>query len=466
MISVPSHRQLLNGSKLISGGVVLLFWVMSCSPKTNVPIKKNPQVATKPKGDTLISKENVSKPDTIVWTDISKDNPPVTDVSPKSAPDKTPKTSARSILKKRYNVKLLIPLNSTKYQPVSLASNRFVQFYSGALLALQDLEKAGVSLNVLVEDTGSPDYSLLQVCEKGEFGDWDAVIGPFERDDVKYVANEAAKKGITLISPWQTSTKIARENEYYIQLKPNLKEHFQKLVEHACTQFGAGKVVVITHQNQEGNAWFQFMSDVSKKFTGIDNYIKHFPVSNDSLSANNTAFVNLFKENAPNAVILPYYSFADESNLYSVLRRLNIDKKSQFLTVYGMPLMIDSDRIDFEYYSSLHCRIAISDFVDDNDYRVKQFKRRFFEEYGELADNEALKGYDVFTFIGKNLKNHGNFFQEVISGESQKYLQSEIRLMPSSADENEMSSGQKIDYYENKNIWIIEFKSSGFQVIE
>src|SRR5690606_23609882 len=219
MISAQNHRQPLNGNKLFPIFIGLIFLAISCSPRTTVPVQKKPQIAKKPKSDTIVNSGEILKPDTIVWKDISEDKSPITDVTPKSAPDnKTNSTSTRSVRKNNYNIKLLIPLNSTKYQPVSLAVNRFLQFYSGALLALTDLEKSGISLNILVEDTGDPTFSLQHVFDKGEFGEWDAVIGPFERDDVKYVANEAAKKRVILLSPWQTSTKITRENEYYIQL--------------------------------------------------------------------------------------------------------------------------------------------------------------------------------------------------------------------------------------------------------
>ena len=468
MTSALNRPLPLNGNKPWLTCLWFIILLQACSPKTAIPsTKTKPQTAKQPAKDSVMVKPESNVVDTLIWKDVSQENAPITDSSPKSTtPIKKSKTSTRSVVKEKYNIKLLIPLNSSRYQASNLSTNRFVQFYSGMLLAKEDLQKQGVSLNIVVEDTAEPDFDIQSVWDKSDFGDWDMIIGPFEREDVKTIANEAGKRKITMVSPWQTSTKIAKSNEYYIQLKPNLKEHFRKLVEHACHEFGPGKVVVITHDNQEGKSWYQYMESVSKEVTGLDNYISHVGVTPDSLISPNTAFVRLFEENPPKAVILPYYSFTDEEKLYAIVRRLNIDKGLSHITVYGMPLMIDSEKIDFEFYSSLHCRIALSDFVDENQYKVKQFKRRFFETYGELADAEALKGYDILLFAGKNITDYGNFFQEIITGDAQKYLQTEIELQPSYAEDPSGKSTDVIDFYENKKIWIVEFMSSGFEVID
>lgn len=269
-----------------------------------------------------------------------------------------------------------------------------------------------------------------------------------------------------MVSPWQTSTKITNENEYYIQLKPNLKEHFAKISEHVCRTYEAGEVTVITHNNQDGKAWFKFFSETAQKTTGNKNYLNHYTVSEDSLQSPNTAFVTMFADNPPKAVILPYYSYNDEEKLYSIVRRLSSDKAKHDVVVYGMPLLHDSERIDYEYFSTLNVRIAISDFMDESKYEVKNFKRKYFEMFGEIAGSDAIKGYDVFMFIGKNMMEYGSKFQEYIINQKQNYIMADFKIQKSVSESEKSREKLDFDFFENKEIQIIEFRESGFTVID
>ncbi len=467
MISVQNHLPPLNGNRMNFIYVCITIFFIACSPKT-IPANKplpSPQIG-KTIQDTL--KEYAVLPvDTIIWNDISGSVKPITVPEVKEIiKPKIVGKSGKTEWKETYHLKLFIPLNSDHYQVSNLVNNRFVQYYAGILLALEDLETEGANINLEVVDTEMSTFQASQAINDITPGSVDVIIGPFEREDLKTMATGALEKKITLISPWQTSTKIASQNEYYIQLKPNLKDHFKKIVEHVVSNHSYDNIAVITHQNQDGNAWFSFMNDVAKNLMGSQYSLKHIAVSKDSLISPNTAFVNLFNNNPPQVVILPYYSFNDEDKLYSVVRRLSADKGTNQLIVYGMPLLLDSDRIDFEYYSSMQMRIAISDFIDENDYKVKEFKLRFFNLFGEIPTPDALKGYDMMMFTGRNLVQHGNFFQSAVTGELQTYTQSEFELQKTYQDDNENIGTDAFDYYENKRIAIIQFRNNGFERID
>ncbi|MBK8620546.1 MAG: ABC transporter substrate-binding protein [Saprospiraceae bacterium] len=298
MISVPNHLPPLNGNKMNLLYVFVILFFIACSPKT-IPatITANPTQIVKTIKDTV--KQDVLLPiDTIIWNDVSGSVSPIT--VPVVKEIKKPKIvgkSGKTEWKESYQLKLFIPLNSDHYQVSNLVNNRFVQYYAGILLALEDLENQGATMNLEVVDTEMGAFQASQAINEIPAGSVDVIIGPFEREDLKTMASVALEKKITLISPWQTSTKIATQNEYYIQLKPNLKDHFKKIVEHAVANHGYENIAVITHQNQDGNAWFSFMNDVAKNLMGPQYSLKHIAVSKDSLISPNTAFVNLFNNN-------------------------------------------------------------------------------------------------------------------------------------------------------------------------
>ena len=468
MTSAQNHPQRSSGNNHIYPALLLLSAWFGCSQKIQ------PALTQTDKRETLLFQKDTLKPnqkiiqpvDTLHWKDISEQYISIKEPLKKATPAKKQVENLTSAFKDAYNIRLFIPLNSQQYSPNSLSENRFLQFYSGMLLALEDLKKEGASIRVMVEDTGIKNFNINSSWNSSKNEDIDAIIGPFERDDLKYITSEAASKKVMVISPWQTSTKITTQNPYYIQLKPNLKEHFKRMVEHACTSYRPDQIMVITHTGQEGQSWYNYMNEVCAGYLGTNENLRHFTVQKDSLISPNTAFVNVFKSNPPQAVILPYYSFNDEQKLYEVVRRLIVDKNNSKVTLYAMPLFLESDKIDFEFYTSFITRVAISDFVDENSYNVRQFKRKYYELFGEICGPDALKGYDVMMFAGKNLFQHGTNFQSAISGTKLKYLQTQIELHETKGETNADNEITGFDFYENKHISIIEFKTSGFDIID
>lgn len=468
MTSAQNHPQPSSGNNYIYHTLLLFSAWFGCSQKIQPSLmQSHPSETQVFQKDTFKPDQKIILPvDTLHWIDVSEKNLSIREPLEKITPGKELAGNLTNVFKENYNIQLFIPLNSLQYSSNALSENRFLQFYSGVLLALEDLEKEGASLRIKVEDTGIKNYNIYNTWPFIKNDEIDAIIGPFERDDLKFITSEAALKKVMVISPWQTSTKITTQNPYYIQLKPNLKEHFKRMVEHACTNYSPDQVMIVTHEGQEGQSWYNYMNEVCSVYLGTNENLRHFTVHEDSLISPNTAFVNVFKNNPPQAIILPYYSFNDEQKLYEVVRRLIVDKNNSKVTLYTMPLFLESDKIDFEFYNSFITRVAISDFVDENSYNVRQFKRKYYELFGEICGPDALKGYDVMMFTGKNLFQHGTNFQSSVTGTKLKYLQTQIELQETKGETNANNEVNSFDFYENKHISIIEFKTSGFDIID
>lgn len=95
-------------------------------------------------------------------------------------------------LKDEYNVTLLIPLNSDAQTFPS--ESRFVHFYAGALRALETLDEEGIKLNVQVIDTEEGNYKIKDNLKDLLTENTDLIIGPFEREDLKVLADECKIK--------------------------------------------------------------------------------------------------------------------------------------------------------------------------------------------------------------------------------------------------------------------------------
>ena len=192
-----------------------------------------------------------------------------------------------------------------------------------------------------------------------------------------------------------------------------------------------------------------------------ENHLQEFMLSQDSIDIGETAFDSIFVVDKTNVMIIPNWSFKDEAFVYGALRRLSVEKGITDVVVYGMPIMIESDKINFDQYNSLNMRVARSKFVDEYDGDVARFKRDFVNKYGALPTDDAFEGYDNLMFIGRNLKKHGKNFQYFLNKDQGYYLQAKYNVEATRKDSPD-DRLQKINYFENKNVDIIEFKNNRF----
>jgi len=366
------------------------------------------------------------------------------------------------VFKDNYEILLLIPLNADKALSGNISRSKYLHFYAGMLLGLQHLNANKNMIKLRVVDTYSEIYKQKLIKKQVLYPAPDLVLGPLDREEVKSTAEEALEQKVSMISPWHTSTRIASDNPYYIQLKPNLKAHYRKIVSHATQQFNKGEIAVVTKKGKEGKSWYSYFQEQAEIQTGDRNYFFHYELHEDSLKYG-TAFHNLFAKNTVSAVILPNYSFGDEEDVYHIMRKLAAEKGMTQMSLYGMPLLFDSEKIDFDLHYALNTRVVMSDFVDHTDIRVQDFKRRFLDEYGEIPMDDAVKGYDLMIFAGKSLIEHGLFFQFQPALETDDFLQANINLLKIKSEDSLQNMVKS--FYENDHLDIIEFFQARFTKI-
>ncbi len=465
MISVQNHLRRLNGNNWLWA---LSFFVISCSATKPVFHNPNTQIVKpsmpepKTKKDTIILPENPTdqgkigqspdrKIDTIKWKDISDTNPPIKIV------DKYQGQNGTKSGKNSYNIKLLIPLNSDKISDPG--TSRFTYFYAGVLLALDKLDQEGFKVNLEVVDTEGDGYNADDTFKRMAQAKPDMIIGPFERDDVKKLTDICKERKIPVISPWYTSSKLTTENPYYIQMTPNLKEHFLRLVKYAVNTYRPGEVTILMRGSKD-KPWIDYFEDEAKKMTGKNEFFNTYTVNTDSLRLGPTAYFTMFKKNSPKAVILPNYSYNDENYIYSSLRRLSAEIGTKSVSVIGMPILYESDKIEFDYYRALQMKVVMADYVDEDYGRIREFRRQFLDTYGEIPTVEAVKGHDLLLYLVKNLNRNGDNFNSYSNFDTGTY-QANYEIQKSVSDDADLSrSPGNFDYYENKHLDIIEFRGN------
>jgi hypothetical protein len=443
---------------------VMLFLISSCGLFQDNRTKKRPSTYKKHKP---IEKKAPAEVDTLPFQEEVVTIPEL--------PEEDMYQKYGSEFRDVYRIALLLPLEpqtiigDLQAMKADL-SYRFINYYAGIQLALEDLSREGLNLEVEVIS------SSLEYNDSRKFTNRlnqlapDLIIGPYERDLLREVAGFGRRKSIPVISPWQSSSKITQDNPFYIQLKPDIKVFYQEMVRNIDSRFIPGQVYILGREdNQPEKNRISYLQEVhqgtAEGFTQAEPYHVFF-VEEDSLSQGVTAFDSIFMDPFYKdiAVIIPNWSFRDEQFIYSCMRKLNAEKAETRVHVYGMPIIRESDKIGFHLYKSLHVKLVMDGYADRTDETVKAFRKRYLETYHALPVADALEGYDMMMFVGRNLKQHGTRFQYFLTDSLQTYLQTAYRIVPRLLEGTiEAEQFDAVDYFENGHVDVWEFDYNGFR---
>lgn len=396
-----------------------------------------------------------SKIDTIEWS-MNEDRVPIDDETPLKG-----RSLPKSQMKSTYNVDVLVPFraNGFKVQTTDLEINafqrRFVNFYAGMNLALDDLRRQGISLNVRIHDTEYEEQNVQSLFFNGELRNSDLVIGPYKKESVKWLSERMNASETTMISPWISSTSIAEDNPFYIQTKPGLIQHYKTMLYNVLERHPNSDIYLITKEGDDNKErYFEYVSQ-ALELDPERNYYEVLSMEPDTLTQGIMAFDSTFfltDEKCDKVFMVPYASGRDATFVYDFLRRIQIEGLDCECKVYGMYRWLEFQDQMFELMNAMPVYLTISNLVNPANDQVRSFKKRYFQNYGAYPSEDAYEGYDLMMYAGTSLYEKGNYFQ--FSGDDAKAhtgLQTVFDVQPEVNEDN-----NRVEYFENQFIDIIE----------
>lgn len=102
------------------------------------------------------------------------------------------------------------------------SNQRFIEFYSGALLAINEAKEFGVSYEIYTYDTGKSEEKMSEVLQNDELKKVDLIIGPAYTQQIQLVSNFALKYKINTLVPFSSKVYDVNINPYLLQFNPGL----------------------------------------------------------------------------------------------------------------------------------------------------------------------------------------------------------------------------------------------------
>ena len=239
MTSVRSRLRLLSGSSYIA--LLAMVVLSGCTGQRSLSDAGNnvdkdlPKVYNPKTGNYEAVAEPMLLVDSVAWTEAENVAPPI-----------GTEPEAPVGMKDSYDVSMLIPFNTDKAtfgNRIDPKSRRFLHYYSGALIALKDLESKGINLNVNVSDTEESPEKVEMLLDDARKAD--LVIGPYNRECLAVASTFAAKRKVPLVSPWTPAVSPETESEYFIQANPGLVTHAEASMRFVNRTFPDARFILV-----------------------------------------------------------------------------------------------------------------------------------------------------------------------------------------------------------------------------
>lgn len=471
MISVQNRQLRLNGNRYYFLVFSLLFlFLISCNPA------KKTQQSQNTKTGSEVGPSKPTKIDTIVWNQPVEVKPPITSTSvePKGKTNDPVVIVGNDdpvfIKKAEYNIAIIMPFNSSNFNgseiPTDKGTRRALEFYQGSKLALNQLVSEGMNLNVFVGDSKGNE-SIPSLTNRPEVTNADLILGPVKRDACMAMAQMAKRNRIPMVSPYNPSATVTKDNPFYVQVNPSLSKHCYAITEHIRTNHPDANVTLVSRDLSAEMNRFSYFQEANRMIEG-SNQVSPFSEFVISSGTEEDMYPNLdfsskIKPGEKNIIVIP--SWSSESFIYAVLGNLSNLTRSNEIIVYGMPQWADFEKINYDFYEMLQVHISSSNFVDMDDLNVRAFAQNFYTAYGLPPSEDAFSGYDVTLFFGRMLNEYGKEFTGFLENEKETYFHTNFEfernlIAPySGAVENEGN----IQYFENNFLNILKFQDFYFK---
>lgn len=291
-------------------------------------------------------------------------------------------------------IALVLPFNATSEK----ASAPFLNFYCGALMALQDQKEAGANVVLNVFDLAQGANAILA---DPKFEGCNLIIGPVEAATMDPFLRYSDEHGVALVSPLdQKADSLADIHPYFYQVPAS--QHVQ--VNNMVSGISAGlhTPVILVRGSLSDSL---FLSQIEESLRRNDvTYRKATPGELPNIIGSYGSRLN------PAKVIIGTENKAIATEAINTLNTLA--KKDIPMIVYCTNRVRNYETSDPDALFNINAHVPAPYFVDYSDPKDQQFVLQYRALFSTEPDDFAFQGYDVLSYFISAMTRLGTGFYD------------------------------------------------------
>lgn len=302
-------------------------------------------------------------------------------------------------------VSLILPLKSVGGK----SSANFYEYYFGALMAVRELGRQGIRIDLNVfdsEDSANPVSDIA-------IQDSDVIIGPVSTAQVEALANRCPDKCI--ISPMEPKAAALADSMHVVQAPVPWEAQVDELIAWVGKEKRIRDAIVVLTDEQDfdGDNTAAYMlrklSESGLEYTTVAS--SHYDIKNLTgtirflVASDNDSFVSSAVNNIAN----------------EALHKGNV-------ALYGLSRMRSMDGISSESLYNANARVAGAYYIDYTSADVKRFLMTYRAFFKNEPSSFAFSGYDTMNYFVSICNTYGRQWYKKLSEFSQRGLQADFKF--------------------------------------
>lgn len=324
-------------------------------------------------------------------------------------------------------VALLLPFGTNSGDNAS-SQARFLEYYEGFLLALKDLKRKGISVNLLVYDTGNGTDKIVQILKYPEMQNIHLLIGGLYEPQIKLLSAFSKETSTPYVIPVTSTSNEVLDNENIYQVNTPQSYLYSKASLAFVNKYSRDSQIIIVKDDANNANRSDFIhlleEDLKQK-----NISYHTVLQGKTFTKDLTA--SLSKER--NNVVIPSDDSPETlSKLITPVKLITESNPSIQVSLFGYPswqgysseFSDDFFRFNASFYTFFYANPTASE--------VKAFHKTFYQWFSRNMINMYPKygmlGYDTGCFFVQMVHTYGVNFAPHINKLNSRGIQTDFHF--------------------------------------
>lgn len=265
---------------------------------------------------------------------------------------------------------------------------RFLDFYSGAVVALNDAKENGMSFEIFSYDTEKTETSMTKSLNDSSLKNMDLIIGPAYSNQVGLISDFARINKILTLIPFSSKIYDIESNPFLFQFNPGRELETQKTIQIIQDKFTNANIIFVELPSAAANDDFGILQkDIQDELTLQNIEFQKIQI-NDSL--NILEAVQSDKKN------LIFFNTSKINLVAFYLKLLRNSTDSSLITVFEPASWLESSIIKPQSI----CISPFRKYYESNTY--SKYQSKYLELFNYFPEN-AMTRYDI---LGYDLMNY------------------------------------------------------------
>ena len=319
--------------------------------------------------------------------------------------------------------------------------NPGLDFYYGAQLALDSLQKKGAPLDVFICDSRGK-QSISYQFAKPEMRDVEMIIAETNAPETRTLAEGALRRKIPFISTTFPNDAGVDNNPYFVILNTTLKAHVEGIYRFLQKYHNLDKIVVFRKLGTQEDLLKNYFIDYAKSQTSAPLNIKFVDIGNDYVPQTLAAQLDSTKRTVVVAGSL------DEAFATKLTQTLSSLTNKYPVRVIGMPTW---ENYNFNKVHDLEIIYTSPFYYDRNATLENDLATEYSKTMSAKPSDLFFRGYETTLRFAQLLVDTG---KDVSSNLSRKgyTVFTPFDIQPVLKDQSALS----LDYFENKHLYFIK----------